>query len=70
MNASGSEGLCRVSVAVDLKHKSVRRVHKDGGIFTRRGFQAKLAIRCLGVVGEGDGACQFAIIQHLLVMLR
>lgn len=55
--------------AVDLQHKGVWWVHKDGGIFSRGGLQAKLGICGLGVVGEGDVARQFAVVQHLLVML-
>lgn len=45
-------------------------MHKDGGVFSGRGLQAELGVRCLGIVGEGDGAGQLSIIQHLLVMLR
>ena len=53
----------------DLQHKCVWRVDKDGGVFPGRRLQAKLGIRRLGVVGEGDGAGQLAIVQHLLVVL-
>ncbi len=42
---------------------------EDGGVFPGRRLQAELCIRRLGVVGEGDGAGQLAIIQHLLVVL-
>lgn len=46
------------------------RVDEDGGVFPRRRLQAELSIRRLGIVGEGDGAGQLAIVQHLLVVLR
>lgn len=42
---------------------------KDGGVFPGRRLQAELGVRRLGVVGEGDGAGQLAIVQHLLVVL-
>lgn len=45
-------------------------MHKDGGVFSGRGLQAELGVRCLGVVGEGDGAGQLSIVQHLLMVLR
>ena len=44
-------------------------MHKYGGIFSRRGLEAELGVRGLGVVGEGDGVGQFAVVQHLLVVL-
>lgn len=43
------------SNATDLKHKGVRWVHKDGGVFSRRRLQAKLGISGLRIIGEGDG---------------
>lgn len=46
----------------DLQHEGVRRVHKDGGVFLRRGVQAELSISGLGVIGEGNGAGQLAVI--------
>lgn len=46
------------------------RVDEDGGVFPGRRLQAELSIRRLGIVGEGDGAGQLAIVQHLLVVLR
>ena len=36
----------------------------------RRGLQAELSVGGLGVVGEGDGVGQLAVVQHLLVVLR
>ena len=42
---------------------------EDGGVFPRRRLQAELRVRRLGVVGEGDGVGQLAIVQHLLVVL-
>lgn len=42
---------------------------KDGRVFPGRRLQAELGIRCLGVVGERDGAGQLSVIQHLLVVL-
>lgn len=45
------------------------RVDEDGRILPGRRLQAELCIRRLGIVGEGDGAGQLAIIQHLLVVL-
>lgn len=45
-------------------------MHKDGGVFSGRGLQAELGVCCLGIVGEGDGAGQLSIVQHLLVVLR
>lgn len=44
-------------------------MHEDGGVFPGRRLQAQLGVRRLGVVGEGDGAGQLAIVQHLLVVL-
>lgn len=57
------------SSGTDLQHESVWRVDEDGGVFPRRRLQAELGIRRLGVVGEGDGAGQLAIVQNLLVVL-
>lgn len=51
-----------LSGATDLQHEGVRRVHKDGAIFLWRGLQAELSIGGFGVIGEGDGAGQLAII--------
>lgn len=45
------------------------RVDEDGRVFPGRRLQAELCIRRLGVIGEGDGAGQLAIVQHLLVVL-
>lgn len=42
---------------------------EDRGVFPGRRLQAELGIRRLGIVGEGDGAGQLAIVQHLLVVL-
>lgn len=47
----------------------MRRVHEDGGVFPGRRLQAELGVGRLGVVGEGDGAGQLAVVQHLLVVL-
>lgn len=44
-------------------------VDENGGVFPGRRLQAELGIRRLGIVGEGDGAGQLAIVQHLLVVL-
>lgn len=53
----------------DLQHERVRRVDEDGWVFSGRRLQAKLGVRRLGVVSEGDGAGQLAVVQHLLVVL-
>ena len=45
-------------------------MYKDGGVFLGRGLQAELGVSGLGIIGEGDGVSQFAIIQYLLMMLR
>lgn len=42
---------------------------EDGRVFPGRRLQAELRVRCLGVVGEGDGAGQLPVVQHLLVVL-
>ena len=48
----------------------MRRVDEDGGVLAGRGLQAQLCVRGLGVVGEGDGVGQLAVVQHLLVVFR
>lgn len=53
----------------DLQHESMWRVDKDGRVLPGRRLQAELSIRRLGVVGEGNGAGQLAVVQHLLVVL-
>lgn len=44
-------------------------MHEDGGVLLGRGLQAELRVGGFGVVREGDGVGQLAIVQHLLVML-
>lgn len=65
----GSEGKFSKK-GTDLEHEGVWRVHKDGGVFLGRGLQAELRVGGFGVVREGDGVGQLAVVQHLLVMLR
>lgn len=44
-------------------------MHEDGGVLLGRGLQAELRVGGFGVVREGDGVGQLAVVQHLLVML-
>lgn len=68
LNASGERR--RNPRQTHLQHERMWRVDKDGGILPGGGLQAQLGVRGLGVVGEGDGTGQLAVVQHLLVVLR
>lgn len=53
----------------DLQHESMWWVDKYRGVFPGWRLQTELSVRGLGVVCEGDGVGQFAVVQHLLVVL-
>lgn len=66
----GWDKLPQMMQQTDLQHESMWWVDKYRGVFPGWRLQAELGVRGLGVVGEGDGVGQFAIVQHLLVVLR